>query len=42
LHAPGTSVDEKVSQIILAQIDAALESAKQSFPELAEKIWTPG
>jgi hypothetical protein len=33
-HAPSTGVTENVSQIILAQIDAALEKAKQSFPKL--------
>jgi hypothetical protein len=32
-HAPDPSLDEKVSQIALAHIDAALESAKRSFPE---------
>jgi hypothetical protein len=33
-HAPSTGVTENVSQIILAQIDAALEKANQSIPEL--------
>jgi hypothetical protein len=34
LRSPSTSVAETVSRITLAQIDAALESAKQSFPKL--------
>ena len=32
-HVPGPSLDEQVSQITLAQIDAAVESATQSFPK---------
>jgi class 3 adenylate cyclase len=32
-HVPGPSLDEQVSQITLAQIDAAIEHATQSFPK---------
>jgi hypothetical protein len=31
-HVPGRGLDEQVSQITLAHIDAALESARRSFP----------
>jgi hypothetical protein len=36
-HVPSPSLVEEVSQITLGQIDAALESAKQSFPKLFRK-----
>jgi hypothetical protein len=35
LHVPGSSVDERISQITLTNIEAALESAKRHFPNVA-------